>query len=186
MESATLSADRQTVFLKVPDAQRVMQLHVIFDLAFRDGAKVENFVHGTIHKLDAKAGADWLGAGALAQTGPAQTGLADEAPGLKQTFTSTAPAGGQDIRQTRLPALFLPAGAPPTPFLAAGPFRCRWEGFLKLALNDQITFSTEGRGAVTLKINDEPLLERPRGPAQRREEQAGVAPQRPEPVRARL
>jgi len=157
--SATLSADRQTVFLQVPDAQRVMQLHVIFNLAFADGVKVENFVHGTIHQLDAKAGADWLGGGALAQSGPAQARLTNEAPGLKQTFTSTGPAGGQDTRPSRLPALFLPAGSAPTPFLAAGPFRCRWEGFLKLEINDQITFETAGRGAVSLEINGERLLE---------------------------
>ena len=157
--SATLSADHQTVFLKVPQAQRVMQLHVIFNLAFADGAKVENFVHGTIHQLDPKSGSDWLGAGALVQSGQTQTGLADAAPGLKQTFFSTTHAGGQDTRQTRLPALFLPAGSPPTPFLEAGPFRCRWEGFLKLDLNDQITFETEGRGAVTLEINNELLLD---------------------------
>ena len=96
VESATLSADRQTVFLKVPDAQRVMQLHLVFNLAFADGAKVENFVHGTIHKLDAKSGADWLGTGAIARAEEAQVKLAHEAPGLIQTFTSAAqrrPAG---------------------------------------------------------------------------------------------
>ena len=63
VESATLSADRKTVFLKVPDAQRVMQLHLVFNLVFADGAKVENFVHGTIHKLAAKSGTGLAGRG---------------------------------------------------------------------------------------------------------------------------
>jgi cytochrome c2 len=159
VESATLSADRQTVFLKVPDAQRVMQLHLVFNLAFADGAKVENFVHGTIHGLDAKSGADWLGTGAIARAEEAPAKLAHEAPGLVQTFTSTANAGQQDTRRSRLAALFLPAGSAPTPFLDAGPFRCRWEGFLKLELNDEITFETAGRGEAMLKLNGEVVLD---------------------------
>jgi len=159
VESATLSADRKTVFLKVPDAQRVMQLHLVFNLVFADGAKVENFVHGTIHKLAAKSGLDWLGAGAIARTEPVQVKLAHEAPGLIQTFTSSTNASRPDARPSRLAALFVPAGSAPTPFLDAGPFRCRWEGFLKLDLNDEITFEMDGRGAATLKINGEVVLD---------------------------
>jgi len=81
VESATLSPIAKTVFLKVPDAQRVMQLHVVFKLAFADGAKVENFVHGTIHNLDTKSGADWLGIGTITRAEEAQVKVAQEAPG---------------------------------------------------------------------------------------------------------
>jgi cytochrome c2 len=151
--AATLSADRKTVFLKVPEAQRVMQLHVVFNLAFADGAKAENFVHGTIHNLDAKCGADWLGTGAITRAEDTQVKLAHAAPGLVLGFEQ------QDLRVARLPALFVPTGAPPSPTLAPGPFRCRWEGFLKLELNDEITFDTAGRGLATLKINGAVVLD---------------------------
>ncbi|MFO1511788.1 MAG: hypothetical protein U1F83_02575 [Verrucomicrobiota bacterium] len=160
VESATLSADRKTVFLKVPDAQRVMQLHIVFKLAFADGARVENFVHGTIHNLAAKSGADWLGLGAITRAEEAPVKVAQASPGLIQTFTSATKPGQPDTRRSRLAALFVPAGSAPTPFLDAGPFRCRWEGFLKLELNDEITFETEGWGsAATLKLNGEAVLE---------------------------
>ena len=160
VESATLSADRKLVFLKVPEAQRVMQLHVIFKLAFADGARVENFIHGTIHNLDAKSGADWLGTGAIARAGEAQVKLARAEPGLLQTFVSITNAGVRDLRLARLPALFVSAGAPPSAYLDAGPFRSRWEGFLNLELNDEITFEAEGRGAAaTLKIGGEVVLD---------------------------
>lgn len=159
VEAATLSADRKTVFLKVPDAQRVMQLHLVFNLAFADGVKVENFVHGTIHKLDAKSGLDWLGTGTIARAEQAQVKFDHEAPGLIQTFTTASNAGRPDARQSRLAALFVPAGSAPTPFLDAGPFRCRWEGFLKLDLNDKITFEMDGLGEATLKVNDEKVLD---------------------------
>ena len=159
VESATLSADGKMVFLKVPDAQRVMQLHVIFKLAFADGATVENFVHGTIHNLAAKSGADWLGAGAIARAGEAQVKLAQEAPGLMQTFTSNANASQQDMRLSRLAALFVPARAPASAYLEAGSFRCRWQGYLKLELNDELTFETEGTGTAMLKLNGETVLD---------------------------
>ena len=159
VESATLSADRRTVFLEVPDAQRVMQMHLVFNLVFADGAKVENFVHGTIHKLAEKSGRDWLGTGAIARAEPAQVKLAHAAPGLMQTFTSKTNASRPDARQSRLAALFVPAGSAPTPFLDAGPFRCHWEGFLKLDLNDEITFEMDGRGAAALQINGEVVLD---------------------------
>jgi len=158
VESATISSDHKTVFLQVPDAQRVMQLHVVFELTFADGAKVENFVHGTIHNLDTKSGMDWLGASAIARAEEPQLKLEHEAPGLIQSFTNTARAGERDARQTRLAALFVPAGSTAAPFLGAGPFVCHWDGYLKLEINDRISFETEGQGAASLRLNGENVL----------------------------
>lgn len=166
VESATLSADRKTVFLKVPDARRVMQLHVVFNLPFADGAQVENFVHGTIHQLDERSGAEWLGPNPIARTRQTRIELTNEAPGLVQTFISSTGDAQPDTRRSRLAALWVPAGSPPTPFLDAAPFRCSWEGFLKLELNDEITFELEGHGDATLKINGAVALEAPGGPLQ--------------------
>ena len=218
VQSATLSADRKMVFLKVADAQRVMQLHVAFKLAFADGAKSENFIHGTIHNLDAKTGADWLGTGAIARADEAQVKLAQEAPGLVLSFAKVekggaggkqnaavpltpalspgekenrvqpsnkpgAPASNQprkpslplpagegrgeveggagqpaDMLISRLAALFVPVGAPPSAYLNAGSFASRWQGFLKLDLNDEITFAFEGRGNAALALNGQVVL----------------------------
>ena len=153
LESATLSADRKTVFLKLPDTQRVMQVHVAFNLDFADGAQVENFVHGTIHNLDAKSGGDWLGAGAISRATEPKVELARPSPGLIHSFASIIHEDQHDVRLARLPALFVPADTSPTPYLNPGPFRCRWVGFLNLELNDALTFEMEGRGAAVLKLN---------------------------------
>jgi mono/diheme cytochrome c family protein len=158
VESATVSAARKMVFLKVPDAQRVMQLHVAFKLAFADGAKSENFIHGTIHNLGTKSGADWIGTGAIARADEAKVTLAQEAPGLVQTLVSIANTTSRDLQVTRLAALFVPAGAPPSAYLSSGQFGSRWEGFLKLDLNDEITFVFEGRGNAALALNGQVVL----------------------------
>jgi cytochrome c2 len=176
VETATLSADRKTVFLKIPDMQPVMQMHIVFNLKAADGAPAQNFVHGTIHKRGSKSGAEWLGAGSIARAEEAQIKLAQEAPGLVQVFkVGSAPSPAQldrvplgqagsppyldDARLVRLAALYVPAGTPPTPFLAPGPFRCQWEGFLKLDLNDEMTFEMQGRGAAVLRINGATVLD---------------------------
>ena len=159
VESTRLSADHRKVFLKLPDVQRVMQVHVVFNLKAADGADVKNFVHGTIHHLNSKSGTDWLGAGAIAGAERAPTNNTPELTGLLQSFSRPGEPGLLDVRRARLPALFVSTGACPTPFLAPGPFRCRWEGFLKLELNSQRAFETEGMGAATLKINGQVVLE---------------------------
>jgi mono/diheme cytochrome c family protein len=157
--SATLSADRKCVFLKIPEVQRVMQLHVVFHLLAADGAELENFVHGTIHELSSQSGADCLGPGIIARSEGTQPKLAHEALGLVQQFSRDEDTSAHDTRLARLPALFVPTNAPPTPFLEAGRFRCRWEGFLKLDLNDAMRFELEGRGSATLKIGGQVVLD---------------------------
>ena len=157
--AATLSADHKRVFLKVPEVQRVMQLHVMFNLKTEDGAELQNFVHGTIHRLSSKSGADWLGPGAIVRAEGIQTTLAHQAPGLLQKLSRDDDSTAQDTRVTRLPALFVPAKAPPSPFLDPGQFRSRWEGFLKVDLNDTMVFETKGRGSATLKIEGQVVFD---------------------------
>jgi glucose/arabinose dehydrogenase/cytochrome c2 len=157
--SATLSADHKKVFLKAPDVQRVMQLHVLFNLKTDDGADLQNFVHGTIHRLGSKSGADWLGPGAIVRAEGTQTILTQEVPGLLQNLSRDEDSTANDTRVTRLPALFVPAKASPSPFLDPGQFRSRWEGFLKLDLNDTMVFEVEGRGSATLKIEGQVALD---------------------------
>jgi cytochrome c2 len=161
VESATVSADRTTVFLKLPDVQPVMQMHVAFNLVFADGARIENFVHGTIHQLNAKSGADLLGSGTVVRAEETRINLARPTAGLIQSFTNTTHPEQQDSRLARLPALFVPAEVAPTPYLDPGPFRCRWEGFLNLELNDEVTFEMAGHGTAALRINEQVALDVP-------------------------
>lgn len=79
-----------------------------------------------------------------------------EEPGLSLTFTR---GGASDTRTARLVSLDLPAGAAPTPFLDAGPFTATWEGNLNLRIRDSYAFVAQGRGKLTVTINDKPALE---------------------------
>lgn len=163
VESATLSANRRSVFLKLPKIQPVMQMHIVFKLRAADGAEFQNFVHNTIHKLGPKPGLEMVGANFIARQKEAETAPTAEAPGLIQTFAALAHPESKDTRRARLAALYVPAGAPPTPFLPPGPFQTTWTGFLKLDLNDTITFAAEGHGAAKLRLNGETVLEIPSG-----------------------
>lgn len=149
VESTAISADHRRVFLKVPEVQKVMQVHVVFSLKTAEGSDIKNFVHGTIHRLNATSGLEWLGAGALAGGTEAARAGSAEVAGLLQSFSRVGGGPILDARQVRLPALFLAQGKAPTPFVEPGPFRCRWEGFLKLDLNSERAFELEGVGAVS-------------------------------------
>jgi hypothetical protein len=163
VQAVSLSADHRKVFLRVTDVQRVMQLHVVFNLKAADGSEVKNFVHGTIHNLNAKSGLEWLGPGAIVGSAEKKTREFNESPGLVQSFSRMGSYDFQDSCQVRLPALFVAAGTPPTPFTEPGPFRCRWEAFLKLDLNSDRIFELEGFGSANLSINGQPVLEAAQG-----------------------
>lgn len=63
-----------------------------------------------------------------------------------------------DARRLRVAALHVPAGTPATPWIAAGPFVARLQGWLKVPLKGEHTLRLEVRGAATLTVNDELLL----------------------------
>jgi mono/diheme cytochrome c family protein len=159
VNSAALSEDKKRVFLKIPEVQPVMQVHVTFNLKAANGGELQNFVHGTIHKLDRKSGEDLLGPGAITRHEKVEVKLTREMPGLIQSFSRVNNPGADDIRSARLPALFVPVGESPTPFLEPGRFRNRWRGFLKVDLNQDATFETAGAGTAVLKINGRTLLD---------------------------
>ncbi len=52
VESATLSADGKTVFLKIPTLTPTMQFHVNITGSFADGIPLDCYLHGTIHTLE--------------------------------------------------------------------------------------------------------------------------------------
>lgn len=165
VESATLSADRRSVFLRLPGLQRVMQMHVVFKLRAADGTAFDNFIHHTVHRLGSQPGLELLGSGAIARTGTEEVQARNASPGLVQQVEKLADggaasgAGPLDTRRARLPALSVAAGTPPTPFLAPGAFRSVWRGYLRLDLNDERSFQFQGRGAARLRLNGETVFE---------------------------
>lgn len=52
VQSATLSADGKTVFLKIPSLTPTMQFHVNITGSFADGVPLNCYLHGTIHTLE--------------------------------------------------------------------------------------------------------------------------------------
>jgi len=78
------------------------------------------------------------------------------APGLTLHL---AAAGLQDARDARLAALCVPEGASPSPFLPPGPFKAVWEGFIRVDLGTDCTFSAAGNGSVSVSAAGKPALE---------------------------
>ena len=60
VRSATLSADGRSVFIEIPDILPVQQFHLEMNLRSRDGARMREFVHGTIHEPGPRRGAEIL------------------------------------------------------------------------------------------------------------------------------
>lgn len=158
--AATLSADRRTVFLAVPDLRKVMQYHLVFDLKAADGLPVQNFVHGTVHRIGGSDGATLLGAGALAReaTTEGDPAPANLASGLELAIGRPGEAW-RDHRVVRQAALHVAPGQPASPYLAPGPFRARWRGFLKLDLSEDLGFAFEGKGRVRLRVGGTEVFE---------------------------
>lgn len=85
------------------------------------------------------------------------------APGLALTLeplgADGGPAGRADTREVRMVALYVPEGQAPSPFVAPGRFRATWEGNLNLKLRERYVFHAEGRGKLTVTIDDKPVYE---------------------------
>ncbi len=60
-----------------------------------------------------------------------------------------------DVRLDRFPALAVPAGEAPTPFLSPGKFEVEWKGKIELKKRSRLYFSFEGNGKVALNIAGE-------------------------------
>ena len=71
---------------------------------------------------------------------------------LVATFTQN---GLKDTRLVRFPALFIPIGKPPTPFLSVGKFDVEWTGNIEIKERSRLYFSFEGKGNASLMIDDE-------------------------------
>src|SRR5688500_18711886 len=77
-------------------------------------------------------------------------------PALMLTFTS---GDATDARRARLVTLHVPAGASPTPFVPAGPFKATWTGNITLRVRGEYTFAAAGRGQLKVTVNDNVALD---------------------------
>ena len=77
-------------------------------------------------------------------------------PGLVVTYTSD---GKSDIVSAPNIWLYLPAGAPPTPFVPGGKFTAVWGGFINADLRGDFLFRAEVSGQVKLELNNAVVLE---------------------------
>jgi cytochrome c553 len=95
--------------------------------------------------------------------GASTTAHADEksSPGLTLRIEPLggSGAGAADVRDARLVALYVPAGSAPSPFLPAGRFRATWTGSLNLKIRERYGFAAEGRGKLSVSIDDKMVLE---------------------------
>lgn len=97
-----------------------------------------------------------LAACVLLPHGQARPDPEAKTPGFRLTVEN-GPA--QDVTTSRLVALYVPAGTRPSPFVPAGAFKATWHGELQFELPEDLTFSAEGRGKLTVKLKDKVILE---------------------------
>jgi len=89
---------------------------------------------------------------------PAAAAGAKPDPGLGLTFSS-ADRKASDITIAPNVWLYVEAGKPPTPFLAAGNFTAIWEGFLNADLRGSYLFRADLSGSLKIEINGAVVLE---------------------------
>ncbi len=71
-------------------------------------------------------------------------------------------AGGiTDAPRVSNVVLHVPAGSTPSPFLPPGPFQAEWTGSLVLDLRADFRFQARHAGALSVDINDSPVLQAP-------------------------
>ena len=148
IKSISLSDDRKTVFLEIPDIQAVMQMKISFNLLSQQGEKVKKEIYSSIHQLG-----DWKGQAGLTLQ---RTELKQEKTGVKVSFRHRGQAE-TDQRVQRLVALYVNEMEDITPFLDHGPFDARFEAYLKSEQNMKVQFCVKGRGQFKLSVNGETL-----------------------------
>ena len=101
----------------------------------------------------------------LAQETPLRAGRlskADQAalvPGLGlQFFTDAEAKQPADARIARVAALHVPNGTPPSPFVPAGPFTAKLQGYLKVPLKGEHTLRLYGTGEADLLVEGQEVL----------------------------
>ena len=142
--SISLSDDKKTVFLEIPDIAPVMQMKVSFDIESASNAKVKNDIYHTIHKLG-----EWKGT-------PGKKILTSDLSKPKSGLIAVFKHKGQnktDARVQRMAAFYIGEKTPVTQFLDHGLFETSMDGFIKAERNMKAKFFALGSGNATMSIN---------------------------------
>ena len=153
---AAISADRRTVYLKIPGIREVMQMEIKLNLKAADGAEVRHAIYNTINKMGTKTLNEMMGGGQIfSRKMEKEVGTDGKVSGLAQTLSSLSSdsEGPVDTRLARMPALYVGGGGPPSPFVGGGRFSSIWKGYIEADLNEEFVFSLEGRGTARLQVN---------------------------------
>jgi mono/diheme cytochrome c family protein len=154
IKSISLSADKKTVFLEIPDITPVMQMKVSFEIQSLTKKTVKADIHHTIHKLG-----QWRG-----QPGKAADSVALNAPkpGIVVKYMHLGQQKS-DTRVQRQAAFYIDEKTPLTQFLDHGLFDAHFDGFIKADRNMKANLYVAGTGNVTVSINGQVQI---RGPIQ--------------------
>ena len=87
--------------------------------------------------------------------------LQSRQPGLLVRYKAAGEMEGRsDVRTSRLAALHVSVGDPPTPFLDPGPFVAQWEGWLEVADGaGDYRFYYEGTGEIEMSLDGSVILQ---------------------------
>ncbi len=149
---AALSEDRRTVYLEIPDIEQAMQMQILVNIKAGDGARLRHKIQHTVHTLGGRSVRELSGHMETSGLRRSETPPESTTRGLAQTIVSEM-TGARDTRVSRLAAIYVAEGEPPSPFLAPGPFRSTSNGFLKADFNEVFRFSVEGNGQAELSVN---------------------------------
>lgn len=144
INSLSLSEDKTTLFIELPDITPVMQMKVSFDIEDAEGQKVKHDIYNTIHKRGAwkgKPGKKILDAD-----------LNKPQSGLIASYTHRG-QNKVDHRVERMAAIHIAEHAPVTQYLDHGPFNAQLSGFIKVERNMEVDLFLGGSGSGTLSIN---------------------------------
>jgi type 1 glutamine amidotransferase/mono/diheme cytochrome c family protein len=152
--AAVVLDDRKSVFLVVPGIEPVHQLHVQAFLESGKGAESSFDIYASVHRPRPPFEVD---APVIEELSRDAAAAPEGERGLVLRLRSLS-GGPEDSRVARLAALYVPEGAPPSPFLGPGPFEAVWEGEIEVPRRGQFVFSAEGRGSLRLDVDGQTLL----------------------------
>ncbi len=157
-----LSEDHRSVLIQMPEISPCMQMEITYDLETADGAAITDRVLNTVHRLHDPATIEEPRFPGGLNPPPSLTELVsreDRFPGLALTFHQER--AGQiitDARTSRMLALYVPKGSPPSSFLSPGPFTASFVGDLVVESSGTYQFQATGSGTFSLTVNNQPVL----------------------------
>ncbi len=143
--AAKLLEDGRTVFLYIPKMTPAMQMELKLDLQDPKGAQVRETIYSTVHAMTG----DFQVPGIRWEDIKIADSVPVGQPGLILSFNAETT---DTLRVDQL-ALNTPAGTPPSVFMGGREYDSAFQGTLVIPERDAYTFSIEGTGTASLKID---------------------------------